>query len=368
MKPKHFFEPDVFRGVAILLVISVHLSLSSLASSNTKGIWGTINFLSLTSHLGSCGVALFFVLSGFCIHISFLNARGFSTKEFFWRRLWRICPAYFVSLGVFYLLTFRHALFAPDALKQLFTHAFLAHNLSTQYFFGINPAFWSIGVEMQLYMLYPIILLVRSKFGFGACLFITFAVGVAFRLMVLLFCGVPDLVLNANLFVSPLSTWFDWTLGAFLAEHAARGQNGFKWHSIWILALIPALFVTISVDGLFPYTFLAESMISAVCLDWAIGQGLPKNGFFKAIGFVGIISYSLYLWHEPLIYWLEWHFRFLPPWADWFCVFSSIFLIAILSYQFIERPGIRIGASLWERFIKNRVNLRRARRGLIKSG
>src|SRR4029079_6353157 len=102
---------DVLRGIAILLVVVYH------SFGSTWGWW--VPWAGWTSDFRSApndaliwlypvtaawvGVPLFFVISGFCIHYSFLRRGQFNAREFVWRRFWRIYPAYFVALVAFTL-------------------------------------------------------------------------------------------------------------------------------------------------------------------------------------------------------------------------------------------------------------------------
>src|SRR6476469_3517467 len=100
------YGADVLRGVAILMVIAYHSFGSAWGWYVPWNGWlrdfshapsqPLLWFYPIT--FGWAGVALFFVISGFCIHYSFLRSGQFEAGQFFWRRLWRIYPAYIVAL------------------------------------------------------------------------------------------------------------------------------------------------------------------------------------------------------------------------------------------------------------------------------
>src|SRR5258708_24994291 len=95
---KHLMGADVLRGAAILMVMIYH-GFGRVYGFYLpwNGYWRDFrrppDALLIPGYplsLGWAGVALFFVLSGFCIHLSFLRASRFTNRQFFWRRFWRI--------------------------------------------------------------------------------------------------------------------------------------------------------------------------------------------------------------------------------------------------------------------------------------
>ena len=298
--------------------------------------------------LGWAGVALFFVLSGFCIHFSFLRTGRFDARRFFWRRFWRIYPAYLVALAVFLVLDRTPVLTGPGAF-QLLSHAVFLHNVSHDTFFGINGVFWSIAVEMQLYVLYPVLLWGRTRFGLANCLAGTCVLGLAWRIVAVWVWGVPDHIITPVLTL-PLLTWFDWTLGAFVAERFHAGRAVFTWRWAWFPALLGLFVATTFYKPLTVFSFSLAAVASAVLLDAALQVSWGRSAWVVALEFVGLISYSLYLWHQPLIVpaiaWLTPFMGFAGAWA----AFSALLAAGgWLSFRFLEQPGVRLGDAWWNR-------------------
>jgi peptidoglycan/LPS O-acetylase OafA/YrhL len=136
---------EVLRGVAALAVLLFHaLPVFGLM------IPGTPLRLALA---GWIGVDVFFVISGYVITASALRASaspGYGSR--FWRaRLARILPLYYLTSVVFVLL-FSPGAVQQDGIFQLVTHALLIHNFFPQAATSINGVTWSLGVEMQLYV------------------------------------------------------------------------------------------------------------------------------------------------------------------------------------------------------------------------
>ncbi len=109
---------------------------------------------------GYLGVTLFFVLSGYCIHLSFLNylkKKKFELpaflKFFFIRRIFRIYPAYLLAVAIFFV--WKGIYHQTDWPKHLISHLTFTHNTSVETYGSINGAFWSLAYEWQLYCLYP---------------------------------------------------------------------------------------------------------------------------------------------------------------------------------------------------------------------
>ena len=108
---------------------------------------------------GWVGVALFFVLSGFVIHYSQTGRDpNQNVLEFYRRRFWRIYPPYLLALVVFTGLAAMKGAAGPWLAKQFAMHALMVHNLDSKSIYELCPAFWSLAVEMQFYLLYPLVL------------------------------------------------------------------------------------------------------------------------------------------------------------------------------------------------------------------
>lgn len=348
---QRFEGADVLRGIVILAVFVYHATLRAWPWNgwwrdfhHTPGrMIGAIYPLSF----GWAGVALFFVLSGFCIQVSFLRARQFTWSHFFWQRFWRIYPAYLVALIAFAVCRSLDDATEPG-IKMLLLHILLIQNLDPSTFLGINASFWSLGTEMQLYLLFPLLRWMRERCGMLACLWITFGLGLAWGLTSVITRGLPDHCINPA-FTSPIMTWFDWTLGAYVAERVVEGKPAFRNPLIWVTGLSSAFVFSTLFKPLTMFSFSLAAALSAIALDWIIRKSLPENLFFKILAFVGVVSYSAYLWHQPLLelmpHWLDSHAYLWPR----LVTVGVVCMLSILSYLYLERPGIQFGKWLWKR-------------------
>jgi peptidoglycan/LPS O-acetylase OafA/YrhL len=347
---------DVLRGIAILMVVAFHAFGPVYGEFLPWSGW-VRNFAAPPSQqllwfypitFGWAGVPIFFVLSGFCIHLSFLRNPKFGNALFFWRRFWRIYPAYFISLLVFTIFTHTN-IFSSDGARQFWLHALFLQNIHQDTFFGINPSFWSIAVEVQLYLLFPVFLFLRSRFGIVRCLQISGTIGLVSRVVVVALWGIPDHLIAPAL-TSPCITWFDWSLGAFVAERFFSGRLAFKNKQMWLSLLIPLLLVTTLFKPLTIFTFSVAAAIAAVMLDAVIYVRWKSSLWLKFLVFIATISYSIYLWHQPLLFPVTQYISHSigSPVGAWLLFVPLITGGAWISFRYVEQSGIKIGSLLWK--------------------
>jgi peptidoglycan/LPS O-acetylase OafA/YrhL len=328
---KYIPRLDVLRAIAILCVFFFHSHEIWLEQNliNAK-----VDFFHLFS-FGWIGVPIFFVLSGFVIQLSFLNSKKFTVIEFYQRRFWRIYPSYFLALVTFTVLEDR-------SLKQFITHALLIHNLRGGWFFAINPSFWTLAVESQFYLLYPLILIARRKIGMFKTLLLTIAIAGLAR-------GLAELILGSQslypvITSSTLATWPCWCLGAFVAENYFRQTRTFNFPPYVNAIAIILSAVLINHSRSVELSYLLASLAAALCLE---GYIYVKGNLLlieKMLIPLGLCSYSFYLWHQPILMALNKMFvRFesmVPTWGFFiiylFISFTTIFMLSWILYKTIE--------------------------------
>src|SRR5262249_41376112 len=158
------------------------------------------------------GVAVFFFISGFFIHFGYQSSTRYGFKGFFLRRFFPIFPAYLGALLFFFFIDPAPRLGFPTSrgLLQFFRPFFFVPNfLDYRYFLGINGVFWSIAVEVQLYALYPLLLLIVRRVGWKGALILTAILELTLRGI----CGAFDISPYAPwtmFFRLPFSFWFSW--------------------------------------------------------------------------------------------------------------------------------------------------------------
>jgi peptidoglycan/LPS O-acetylase OafA/YrhL len=158
---------DLLRGIAILLVVLVHCQEEST---------GVVPGLSwFAKNYGGLGVQLFFIVSGYTMMLTFGDRTDLAAaRSFYLRRFFRIAPLFWIAI-VFYLLVTRGrgvTNFAPDGVgisDVLLTFCFLQWTSVTAYN-SVVPGGWSIAVEMQFYLLFPLLIhLFRRRNGATLC-------------------------------------------------------------------------------------------------------------------------------------------------------------------------------------------------------
>ncbi|HEY0257250.1 MAG TPA: acyltransferase, partial [Candidatus Methylacidiphilales bacterium] len=303
---QHIPRLDVLRAAAFLMVLSVHFCQANdwwvprkgnLPDFSHQPLW-TVPLVPFT--WGMYGVALFFVISGYCIHLSYLRAPSkFEWKGFFWRRFLRLYPAYLVSLVVCVMLQrFRHH--AGDwSIWQIPTHLLFIHNLfNRDLFYGINGVYWSLGVEFQFYALYPLLLLGREKWGMDRCLILSLGLNLLCQIGMTFY---PYEWTSEGR--SAVMTWCDWILGACLVEAHLQGHPLFRNSRLAIgLSLAMFLVALYWSSALSSQTYLFASVFFAALVDRYLLAAATLSKLEKVLVPVGVVSYSLYLWHPPLIY------------------------------------------------------------------
>jgi peptidoglycan/LPS O-acetylase OafA/YrhL len=346
---------DILRGVAILIVFAYH-SFGSVYGWYTPWSGWHRDFSSMSASFVPCyyvmtqgwaGVPLFFVISGFCIHYSYLRSSKFAAGKFFWRRFWRIYPAYVVALLVFTVVTSVDIRTGQGAF-QFLSHSLFAHNVKLESFYGINPSFWSIAIEVQLYLLYPLLLFLRSRIGLPKSMAVLLAIGCVWRVGSLWLLPLPDIHVTPA-WSCPLVSWFDWSLGALIAERFATNQRTFERPLAWLAALVPLFFGSTLIKPLTILSFSLAALVSAVLLDVALHVSWRKGLTFRFLAFVGGVSYSMYLWHQPLLAPLRAGAAWLTgsTVVAWLALLPMVLVISWLSFVLLENPGINVGRSLW---------------------
>ncbi|MCE9613226.1 MAG: acyltransferase [Lentisphaerae bacterium] len=314
--------------------------------------WRSFQWLYLL-RLGTSGVALFLVMSGFCIHYAYLRrcSKGVppSIPEFYWQRFMRIYPPYLIVLLCFILMGL--GVDKRNILAHLtFTHTFFA---DLNVVFGISPSFWTLPVEFHLYLLFPLFLLAKTRGGVRMALAVTLLTALMVPLLV------PDIA-PLSLQLSPFTYWFYWSIGAYVAE--ARHQENrpaFRWHLGLISGLVPIWILANYYKPAAEYEWLIRSLLSAVIVDYVFDKHFRWVRVSRGLAAVGLISYSAYLWHQPLLGRISTaalrnlgldHNPLNMFWVGLPVSFAVVLALSQLTYLAIELPSINAGRRLWPRF------------------
>jgi len=339
-KPKIAYRPDIdgLRAIAVLLVVFDHLRTRILG--------------------GYIGVDVFFVISGYLISsviLTEMDAGKFSIVNFYERRIRRIFPALIVMLvGSAAMAWF---CFAPSELDA-FMRSMLAALFSVSNFLfwhqagyfdapsALKPLLhtWSLAVEEQFYIFFPLFLMiVRRWLPSRLKIAIWTITGVTF----LLACVEVRRDPTAAFFFAPLRAW-ELLIGTIVSQRylpAIVGRIGRNLASLTglLLILIPA--VKYSATTPFPGLAALPPCLGAALI---IASGETGGSFvgrilaWRPMVFVGLISYSLYLWHWPILVFQNISYILVnaPPGSKSVkvAVFAASILVATLSWAFVETP------------------------------
>jgi peptidoglycan/LPS O-acetylase OafA/YrhL len=327
---QHLPTLDGWRGLAVIGVILLH------------GRFFTNHWLQRLSIHGGSGVAVFFAISGFLICHLLLEEHGrtgsINLAHFYLRRCFRIMPAYYVALVGITLIAAVGAI-RLDGSQWVSCLLFYRNYMPL----GMDEAagyyiahFWSLSVEAHFYLIWPLIVAFSP----------TRAGRVAFMLAigVLIWRALEPHVMDdtrmdglfwgclAAIYFDPLRRWVDgvrftqlWLPVLAIVVASMRIPLAPVWHVCFESVLLPALVLSTVLQ---PTSWLSRA------LQW------------KPLVWIGTISYSLYLWQQfflpPFVPARgPFHFVQRSPWNV-----LAIFLLATLSFYFVETPMIRRGHRL----------------------
>lgn len=371
---------DALRGVAALGVVLYHAVLQTGGALPHNFLRWPIKGIEFLSSFGYIGVFLFFVISGFCIHLQWARARTKGSDpqikfgSFWKRRLRRLYPPYLIALALFLAMA---ALSTGIDLTHFFIydlvmHLLMLHNLDPATCYSINGVFWTLAVEEQLYLAYFLLLFLRKRFGWGPTLAICALARVGwfyFSHGVWLASGVGIPVPEGA-----LSHWFTWALGAIAVEawfglvKLPKWCNNFWLGTIAVIAgsaiseLLPRLpkdTLLHDIGWFLMHPLLGFGFFALVncAVRWERERGLKQSAAQEATGEVrtskipllvsvaatlGIFSYSLYLTHE-LVIMQAWRFPTpLPPILHTLLFLAPLTVIfAWVFFNWCEKPYMK---------------------------
>lgn len=347
---------DGLRGVAILAVVWYHLTLVT-----------GVTPASLVAQTGFMGVDLFFFVSGFCLfwpharHI-FEGRSQPTLGEFAERRLEKILPSYFVALAV---IAAAHASWFPTTAAlawNVVVHALFIHPWWWATFGSISGPFWTLGIEVQFYALFPFIVAAFRRRPIVVFLAMT-ALAQAYRWWVAS-TGADTALYATDQLPAVLDLFGAGMLAAYAIGSAARREQTPQRRAATSIGAIVAFALLIVL--LYDLSRAALAGGSAAQYAWLNGhRALFALDFFALAAcsfsamsiirsvlanpvfiFAAAISYNVYLWHLEIIVWLsQVH---VPPIVSAAC---AIFVGGLATFV-VERPLLKGG---WRRLFVDPV-------------
>ena len=339
---------DGLRAIAVLMVLAYHLKLPF-----AKG--------------GLLGVTIFFVISGFLITrilVSELEStHTVDLKKFWSRRIRRLLPAVLTMTSILILVSaaFNRVLFTK-ACSDLLSAVFCYNNWqqifhSVSYFENAGMPSplthcWSLSVEAQFYLLYPLLLIFFAKFQdwrrISACATLLMAV-LSMGAMWVLFDPSKD---PSRVYYGTDTRAFSLLFGAFLVfliqdRPAKRRRKGtraswFPWDTAGAATLLVLFYMAARADGSGSFLYRGGQAIASACTVLVILSLLDTDGVLSRIlstmplKWISDRSYGIYLWHYPIILLVSGGKK-----AAWWVHALEIlltFLMSALSYRLVETP------------------------------
>ena len=359
---------DALRGIAALGVVLYHAIDHTDKVLPPNPLRYPMKLIQFLSSFGYIGVFLFFVISGFCIHLQWCRSRSMNEEQSvafgkFWkRRIRRLYPPYLIALVLFLGLT---ALTVGISVSRFFIydvamHLLMLHNLDPRTCYSINGVFWTLAIEEQLYLAYFLLLFLRKRWGWYATLIVCLLARAAWMTLSHLLWLKSGIGLPVP--EAAASHWFTWALGAIAVE---------AWFGLvklprWTRDLRIASLLIVSASAMAYFgsyipkdTFWHISSWFLLHPLWGIGffivlnrAVLAEDGWVRELRLppivsvfatLGVFSYSIYLTHELTIM-QSW--RWVNPAA---LQMQNVFLITIpativfawMFFWFCERPFMK---------------------------
>jgi peptidoglycan/LPS O-acetylase OafA/YrhL len=339
------YRPDIdgLRAIAVLSVLIHHLNASILPG-------------------GFIGVDVFFVISGYLITSQIykeVNNGTFSVKQFYKRRINRIVPALLLVIAV--TLSIGILMLSPaDMVRVSRSAVYSILGLSNVYFwreygnyFAGNASeapllhTWSLGVEEQFYIIWPLLLIgiIRLSRRY-----------ISVVLMALTVCAIVvsefavGYVASASYYLLP-TRFFELMMGGLLSFLVISRPPSTAYQAglglVGGLALIVASLFWLDKSSNFPGVNAVWPCLGAALVIWAGNVHSPFSRILtnRPMVFIGLISYSLYLWHWPIIAFIN-YMNIPIGLIVGINVFAASIFLAWLSWKFLEIPMRRTGANL----------------------
>ena len=321
---------NVLRAIAVISVIFYHAQIF-----NFTGGW--------------LGVDIFFVISGYLISniiFSDLSLNKFSLSQFYQRRIKRIFPALYVMLAVTFPVSY--LLLTPKGMfEYLNTMKYSIFFLSNHYLKNVDlytaepnkfsPLLhtWSLSVEEQYYLIFPIfIIFLFKRHKYVNYLLIVFFISLGVNLL--------NFDLSTMFYLFPFRAW-ELLLGVLImiinTKKSFLPNKKYELPGLLLIIFSVLFFNDAHIFTLLPKTL---SLFGVALLLLNIGQNkillkLSENSF---INLIGLISYSLYLYHQPIYAFLRVYlYRNSFEISLIYHIFALflIFIFSVISYYFVEK-------------------------------
>jgi len=335
MTPRYRPDIDGLRAVAVLSVLLFHNGVTAFSG-------------------GYVGVDIFFVISGYLITaiiVREIETGDFSIGQFYERRFRRILPALVVVIMFTFLAgtilfdaTQLKALAKSVSATALFSSNILFH-LQSGYFDApseLKPLLhtWSLAVEEQFYIFFPLLLIWLAKSGSKK--YTLWLIPLAIFSCIASIAGI-EFSPSGTFYLLPTRAW-EFLIGSILAIHTLPHIKQPLTRDILAttgLVLISFSLFAYTPNTNFPGIAAIAPTVGAALIIYAGAGGTPwvsRVLSFKPVVFIGLISYSLYLWHWPLLVYTKYYAITEPQPLTITIMVIATFVLAIISWRYVETP------------------------------
>lgn len=372
---------DGMRGIAIGIVLWYHLWQISWLDPHYAfpNYYFTLSYIPIGGFLG---VELFFFISAFCLSYPYVRAHFAeralpSVRHFAFRRFIKIVPSYLLCLfAVILLAAFPNSSFAENIhwenfgafARDIAAHLTFLHTYFYESYASINGVLWTLGIEVQFYVLFPLLVLVLLRAPISLAVVMT-AIAIAYRTRISACCRTP--IFDHN--IDQLLGFLDFFAAGMLCAYA------YEWIRLRKpkLAATQWLWTLVAMGGFIWCIHLFQNLEHERLLEHFAEWWVVRNATFYAVAifaatfgsllaiptwhrllanpilvFLSIISYNLYLWHQVLIRWaasLPWPIatkvRNADPRYEWGVtivgLIAAVGVATAITYWF-ERPLLRL--------------------------
>lgn len=347
-EPRYMIQLDALRALAVFGVLVHHFLPEDL-------------FLNSKLHWGPLGVRLFFVLSGFLITGILLRCRDlvdfaqqdawFTIRRFYMRRFLRLMPVYYLTIFATTIIAFKYI-----SKSSLIWHLTYTSNIyfSWERWDAVTSHFWTLSVEEQFYLIWPLIIIFLPKKHILTVIILTIFLGPLFRF----FCIQTGFTNGVMEYIFTLSCFDSFGMGALLA-FCNHNQDKLKQAKKYLCNFCFWVGIPLFVASQFMYisnlgksiVIVLGSTVASMFFVWLIDRA--ARGFSGWIGvilelpslvYLGKISYGIYVYHLLVAYALNKILTYVgftyPAWGWKKFVLSTVatLILAVLSWQFFEKP------------------------------
>jgi peptidoglycan/LPS O-acetylase OafA/YrhL len=359
---KYYKTLDCLRGIAALMVLAFHVFYFTHWPQTD-----TLNPFYWLARKGWMGVDLFFVLCGCVITYSLASLMTQDPQscmqKFLLRRAARILPLYYITVIVcviFEIIWQKFSLGHDGAV--LLRYLFLLQSFPSSSYGSINGPNWSIGIEIQFYLLMMLIIPIVLKASYLRILILGLLFAWISKALIYTYLGQANLNVSAGMqYFCQLPPMFDaFTVGIILGKFLFQDAKVWLprlWVYRWQVWTFSTLFLSTilvawwSVDNAMQYPVFHIFMRSLLGISFGLiilslallEYNIPKaaDGLMRIFIYLGTISYGIYLWHYLVIKALVKY----THWEPHTILYASILftlIIASLSWHVLEKPFIRM--------------------------